>query len=264
MNALQKLKVCLISCLAVGAMFASAGAADTTTSAEAPAEYVSQQLARLDFSTMPDWQKSAVIEASNYAYMDLNKARSSAQKEEILQARNTIIYSQGWVADDLEGYVSDQNGNIVEEVLPFHELFPADWEIPKVETNSNKESAIAPLAWELWLSQKEVYLKVPKAGTNAEPFYEMETSGFKGTPAEYYVSRIMTNGTFVENMAAGYYNLGYANAKTGESYGWKANILSGYSYTQSVKRDVCVAIRASTYSHIGSWAMTVMGDRYDA
>lgn len=264
MNILKKFRTSLIGGVAIVAVITSAGAANITTTPEMSTEYITQQLSKLDFSAMPEWRKNAVVEASNYAYMDLDAAKSIDQKEKILQARETIIYSQGWGADGLGGYLSDSEGNVIKELPAFYDLFPTDWSIPTVSTEksaSNSEGDIMPYSWQIDLYQEDVILKKPSSETNSDPFHEMATSGFVGTSAEYHVSAIRTLGTHAVTPMAGYYNVGYSNAKTGESYGWLPDILSGTSYTKNVKDNVTVAIRASSYSHPGTWLMTVWGDR---
>lgn len=64
-----------------------------------------------------------------YAYMDLNLAQEEL-KPVILEARNRIILGRSWVSDDLDGRILDKNGNVIEEVPHFSEIFPEDWEIP--------------------------------------------------------------------------------------------------------------------------------------
>ena len=264
MNILKKFRTSLIGGLAIVAVITSAGAANITTTPEMSTEYITQQLSKLDFSAMPEWRKNAVVEASNYAYMDLNAAKSIDQKEKILQARETIIYSQGWDADGLGGYISDSEGNVIEEIPAFYDLFPADWSIPTVSTEesaSNSEGDVVPYSWDIALYQKSVILKKPTSGTNSDPFYEMATAGFVGTSAEYHVSAIRTSGIHGGTPMEGYYNVGYSDAETGESYGWMPDLASGQSFTKNVKDNITVAIRASTYSHPGEWLMTVWGDR---
>lgn len=68
-----------------------------------------------------------------YAYLDISTAESSLQPV-ILEARKIIAFRYSWVADGLHGFVHDNNGNIVEEVPQFSDLFPADWEEPIVPT----------------------------------------------------------------------------------------------------------------------------------
>lgn len=72
----------------------------------------------------------------HYAYMDLEKADASLHTV-ILAARRKIIFQQGWVADDINGCIFDKDGNLVEEVPHFSELFPADWDVPTVSTEIN-------------------------------------------------------------------------------------------------------------------------------
>lgn len=63
-----------------------------------------------------------------YAYMLLEEA-NEALHPIILEARWRIISRESWVDDDLNGYIEDENGNIIEIVPHFHDIFPADWEI---------------------------------------------------------------------------------------------------------------------------------------
>lgn len=67
-------------------------------------------------------------EVSRLAYMNLDQA-SEAMQEKILQAREEIIFSKSWVADGLQGFVYDKDGNVIEEVPQFSEIFPADWDM---------------------------------------------------------------------------------------------------------------------------------------
>lgn len=64
-----------------------------------------------------------------YAYMDLNAAGEESQPK-IRQARKAIIAQHGWVTEGVQGFVTDQNGNVIEELPQFYDIFPADWEIP--------------------------------------------------------------------------------------------------------------------------------------
>lgn len=63
-----------------------------------------------------------------YAYMILDDVEESL-KPIILEARWRIISNTSWVDDELNGYIEDEAGNIIEIVPHFHEVFPADWEI---------------------------------------------------------------------------------------------------------------------------------------
>lgn len=48
--------------------------------------------------SLPAEAQTALTEAAQYAYLDLDSATPSMQ-EKILEARNTIIFSKDWVAD---------------------------------------------------------------------------------------------------------------------------------------------------------------------
>ena len=71
-------------------------------------------------------------EAQSFAYMDLDAAPAELQ-ETIRKAREVIIYSQSWVADGFECYVTSPDGT--RETIPsFSELFPG-WELPAIDPN---------------------------------------------------------------------------------------------------------------------------------
>lgn len=69
----------------------------------------------------------------NYAYLDLDEV-SPELVPVVIEARNKIIFRYAWVADGLEGFVYDKNGNIKEKLPQFSELFPEDWSIPILPT----------------------------------------------------------------------------------------------------------------------------------
>ena len=68
-----------------------------------------------------------------YAYMDLN-TESEPMQLVILEARKRIVFRQGWVADGVTGYVTDKDGNILDVLPHFSELFPSDWDPPIMST----------------------------------------------------------------------------------------------------------------------------------
>lgn len=68
-----------------------------------------------------------------YAYLDLDDADPELVPV-IIEARNTIIFRQSWVADGLQGFVCDRYGNLIEGVPRFSELFPEDWSVPILPT----------------------------------------------------------------------------------------------------------------------------------
>lgn len=66
-----------------------------------------------------------------FAYMDLESADASL-KPVILEARRRIIFSSSWVADEIDGWVTNPDGTVEEVVPHFSEIFPSDWELPAV------------------------------------------------------------------------------------------------------------------------------------
>ena len=68
-----------------------------------------------------------------YAYLDLDTAAPELAPV-ILKARNIIIFRESWVADGIQGYVHDSDGNLVEVVPQFSELFPEEWSVPVLRT----------------------------------------------------------------------------------------------------------------------------------
>lgn len=73
-------------------------------------------------------------EAQSFAYMDLDTAPAEL-RETILKAREVIIYSQSWVADGLEAYITSPDGT-KRSVPAFSELFPG-WELPTIDPSLN-------------------------------------------------------------------------------------------------------------------------------
>lgn len=67
-----------------------------------------------------------------YAYMILEDAPEEL-KPVILEARKQIIHNSDWVDDELDGWILDPEGNVIETLPHFHEIFPEDWEIPAVD-----------------------------------------------------------------------------------------------------------------------------------
>lgn len=67
-------------------------------------------------------------EAQDFAYLDPENA-SPEMREKILSARNAIIFSTDWVADGFEMRVEDRDGNVIQRLPHFSELFPG-WDLP--------------------------------------------------------------------------------------------------------------------------------------
>lgn len=205
--------------------------------------------------------------------MDLEQA-SVAMKEKIIDAREKIIYSQSWVADGLQGYVYNRDGNIIEEIPQFSDLFPANWEVPSVNyipTDTgflSSPSDIEPRDTDLMtFFHDKLTLCAPPANSLSPAFCTFSTSGSIGY--NYDITHVYTEAV---NQSLSYqraisspptYNVGYANATTGESLGWKSEIRDGESVVISVPPGIRVAVRASM-NPIGSmtsgvWDVAVRG-----
>lgn len=106
-----------------------------SASAEVPADFekqdVQQPTQQQESVEVTPFDKMDWETANYYAYMDLEQAEESI-KPIILEARKKIIFDKGWAADGITAYVEDAEGNIIEQLPHFSELFPADWEIPSL------------------------------------------------------------------------------------------------------------------------------------
>lgn len=72
----------------------------------------------------------AVQGAEYYAYMNMEYV-SEELKSVIWEARMEIIFNNSWVADEINGRVLDEAGNVIEVLPHFSELFPDDWVVPR-------------------------------------------------------------------------------------------------------------------------------------
>ena len=201
---------------------------------------------------------------TNIAYIDINEATPEL-KQKILQAREEIIFSYSWVADEVNGRVLDENGNIVEELPHFSDLFPEDWDEPVIKNNTGKQiSGIIPTptersTQELWqqMFQESVWLKTPPANVSSPAFYTLSTTGFEGTPYEYHLQKVRTYGTYRNPAETAQYNCGYTNADTGKSYGHLTRLENGQKFELNPPQGIRLSVHASTYTNVGDWLMTV-------
>lgn len=191
-----------------------------------------------------------------YAYMDIDSADADTQ-EQILDARRVIIYSTSWVADDVDGYIKDEDGNIIEVLPHFSEVFPSDWEIPvSPSTDVATDTTVSPYALSNSFNGVVRFYRPPTSGV-PEPFHTLTTVGFAGTPYEYQISKINT----VAYNTYGTYNLEYRNADTNRSLGYRSGLASGNYFEISAPYDATVTIHGSTNDAVGEWSVYVMVDR---
>ena len=201
---------------------------------------------------------------TNIAYMDINEATPEL-KQKILQAREEIIFSNSWVSDEVNGRVLDENGNVIEELPHFSDLFPEDWEPPVLKTNTGEQvGEIIPIAperstQELWqqMYQESVWLKKPPVNTGSPAFYSLSTTGFKGTPNEYHLQTVKTSGMYRNPAEDAQYNCGYTNTDTGKSYGYKVGLKNGQQFEVDPPQGIRLSVHASTHTNVGDWLMTI-------
>lgn len=215
-------------------------------------------LAMLQGVSVPVFAADDEYTVERLAYMDLEQA-SAETKTKILEARKEIIFSQSWVADGLQGFVYDRYGNVIEEVPQFSEIFPADWEVPVFDTHEDVmnrgigDSQILPALYDdpimVTVFSKTLKLKLPSQYYNTPAFTSFETTYWSGHFL-YDMKYVYTRGYDRESDSTykNYFNVGYTNADTGESLGWKTNIESWDVFGISTPSNTKVAVRASMCS----------------
>ena len=192
------------------------------------------------------------------AYMDLEQA-DGGMKEQIIEAREEIIFSHGWVADGYEGYIIDENGNVLEEVPTFAELFPSDWDIPNMEFQGTDGDygLLMPMQEEGNVYYNDYLdLSEPDPDRDSPPFCYVQTEemGWHLTSLSTFGSISVPNAT---------YNVGYANGDTGKTILWEPFIDSGDGcllLEREIPLSSEVTVRASSNDTPGEWWFTVFGD----
>ena len=193
--------------------------------------------------------QEALTKAEQYAYLDLASASPSMQQK-ILDARNTIIFSKDWVADGYEADVEDVTTGEVLETLPsFSELFPG-WDLPvdeSIASTSNdssltlSSSEVTPFSNSDWLRLGSTRHYLPAASNSHDA---------SGTIIRSYATSLTSS----KNC-----NIGYTNASTGKSLGYKNNLSVNQALAVHNVGGMRLAIRASTYSTPGYATMAVDG-----
>ena len=181
--------------------------------------------------------KAALIEAEQYAYLDIDSA-SPELKEKILDARDAIIFSKNWVADGYEAFVTNENDEVVEILPEFSTVFPG-WDLPKDDVASTETDSTFPEQMN------------PPAIVN---------------PLSYSASTWIRLGSWVPATrltSSKTYNIGYNNATTGTSLAYRNHLTLSEKFQINNVQNIKLAIRASTYSTPGYATMVVDGaNRY--
>ena len=193
--------------------------------------------------------QEALTKAEQYAYLDLDSASPSMQQK-ILDARNTIIFSKDWVADGYEADVEDvTTGEDLETLPSFSELFPG-WDLPvdeSIASTSNdssltlSSSEVTPFSNSDWLRLGSTRHYLPAASNSHDA---------SGTIIRSYATSLTSS----KNC-----NIGYTNASTGKSLGYKNNLSVNQALAVHNVGGMRLAIRASTYSTPGYATMAVDG-----
>lgn len=206
------------------------------------------------------------------AYMDLEQASEEMQAQ-IIEAREEIIYSQAWVADGLQGYVLNADGVIIEEVPQFSDLFPADWDMPSINNGKKQLSQLSDISPTnagqpddiMHFYNGTLTLSLPPENSNSPSFCTFSTTGWAGY-THYNITWVSTSATCQVDAFGPYtYNVGYTNATTGQSLGWKPQISSHDFFSVSTPSNIRVAVRASmnrspnSSTTSGDWYVQVYG-----
>lgn len=193
--------------------------------------------------------------ARYYAYMDLDTANESL-KDDIIQARNTIIFSTSWVTEGVKGCVCDEDGTVIEELPQFYNIFPSDWEVPTALDNDSvnviQPQQVAASSTEINAMYDDVVtLKQPTEGVVSPAFCKVATSW-----SNYNITRIDTTGY---NGSSAKYNVPYTNTATSKSLGYENNLTSGQKFTLYPSKNITVGVHASSSTNPGDWNMQVYG-----
>ena len=93
------------------------------------------QLVTIDVEAVEPYFENNSLEY--YAYMDIHSADPELIPV-ILEARNRIIFTHSWTDDEIGGRILDEDGNVIETVPYFHDVFPSDWEVPCFPSSSDE------------------------------------------------------------------------------------------------------------------------------
>lgn len=195
-----------------------------------------------------------VQEENDIAYLNLDEASPDMQ-EEILEAREQIIYNTSWVADGYSGAVIDAyTGEVIEELPHFSEVFP-NWDMPVGEITEDEVETMPQIGVGLddflvYYSGR-VYLEEASPNQNAEAFCTFANDPFEiGTAIATGAVSLSSSET---------YNVGISNASTGESLLVQTRLTENeFAVLYGVYNEI-LSCRASTYSDPGWATMVVCG-----
>lgn len=183
--------------------------------------------------------------------MNLDNA-DSITKAKILEARNELIYAESWSADGIDAYVMDLEGNVLEKLPEFSELFPADWSVPAGLPKAEVYSESSPYSTTTEVTQyvDSVSLRKPSKTAASKPFRTISTTRYIENKVRFDTTMIRS---FTQIVPGTTYNLGYTNLNTGSDLAHKTNMKSGESLSVSPPKNIKVGIRASSYNTWGTY-----------
>jgi hypothetical protein len=177
--------------------------------------------------------------AELYAYLDI-AAVSPTAKDIILAARENIIFHNSWVTEGVVGWRYGSDGEIIEYLPQFSELFPG-WDVPiqpiQVGLNVSPASLLAISA---------LYtINIPAAtSSNAPIFHQRYCKGF---------------GVFVDALnGPSSCNIGIARLNDGYSLGFVENVPVGNGYGATIGYNADIGIRTSTWSTPGQGTFEIL------
>jgi len=172
------------------------------------------------------------------AYCDLDAAPIALQ-DDILAAREDIIYSHSWTVDGQCVLIAPDG--TVEELPEFYDLFPADWDVP---VSCVESVAAVPYSDEIFFSGR-IYLH-EKTDNWATPFYT-----FTGNGAG--VQMVLTS------IPGATCNMGFTNITRNQDAGYVTDRRAGYTFGIFTSRNIMYGARASTNSTTGYASARVWG-----
>lgn len=180
----------------------------------------------------------AAMSVAELAYCNLETA-PAALHDEIVAAREDIIYSQSWTVDGQCVLIAPDG--TVEKLPEFYDLFPADWEVP---ASSPDAEEIVPYANDIFFSGR-VYLR-QETDSMATPFYT-----FTGRGGSVWMS--------LSDLPGSSCNMGFTNITANRDAGYVVDKPDGYRFGVYASSNVRYGARASTDSTTGYATARVQG-----
>lgn len=180
----------------------------------------------------------AAMSVEELAYCNLEIA-PAALHDEIIAARENIIYSRSWTVDGQCVLIAPDG--TVEKLPEFYDLFPADWDVP---TSNVDAEEIALYANEIFFSGR-IYLH-QKTDSMATPFYT-----FTGNGGSVWMRFTSLPGSTC--------NLGFTNITTNKDAGFVVDKPVGYRFGIFASSNMRYGARASTNSTTGYATANVQG-----